>query len=764
MRMRGQSPFWCGLVAIGLMAGLLAGCSRDPNVRKQKYLESGQRYFDKGQYKEAAIQFQNAIQVDSRFADAHYKLAETAMKMQQWPSAFEELRRTVELQPENYAAHLDMAKLLLAARQAKDAKDQLDLVLKAQPNNPDAYLALSTYNSLNNDTAGALASLQKALQLDPNRSESYLYLAALQMHGEQWDAAEASFKKATELDPKSTNALLSLAKFYEIRGRYPDAEPVFQRAIQSAPTDPEPRAAMAQLYMAENKLSDAENFLKQAKKDFPNTSAGYRLLGDFYYANNQLDKAVEEYASLSKDHPRDQVVKKNYVQLLILKNQFDPARKLNDEVLKATPDDLDSQISKGAIELRSGKPGDAVNILQAVLKNDPQNGYAHYQLGLAFDLLGNTQRAEQEWRDAARLRPDLAEAHRVLAGSAIRRGDASVLAQEADQIIALQPGAPDGYLFRAIAEIDRKKYALADDFIRRSLEKDPRNTTAYVQRGNLRVAQGQMAEAQKSYQQALDIDANSTDALGGVLNTWLKQNQPEKALAVATEQSAKNPNNTGFHIMVGQLLLTQKNDPVGAQREFQKAVDLDRNNTEAMVKLGMVQNQQGASDKALQTYMEGAKNQPRQIVFPLLAGGVYQDRHDWDKAKQMYQRALEIQPENPIASNNLAYVMLQQGGNVDVALAMAQTARRQLPDNPNSADTLGWAYYQKGVYTSAISLCKEAVDKDKENLTYNYHLGMAYAKSGQKALAKQQLDHVGKIKPNSDEANDLRRLLTEAKS
>ena len=34
-------------------------CSRDPNVRKQKYFESGNRYFEKGQYDEAAVQFLN---------------------------------------------------------------------------------------------------------------------------------------------------------------------------------------------------------------------------------------------------------------------------------------------------------------------------------------------------------------------------------------------------------------------------------------------------------------------------------------------------------------------------------------------------------------------------------------------------------------------------------------------------------------------------------------------------------------------------------
>jgi len=37
------------MAAVCFLGVLLTGCARDPNVRKQKYLESGERYFDKGQ-------------------------------------------------------------------------------------------------------------------------------------------------------------------------------------------------------------------------------------------------------------------------------------------------------------------------------------------------------------------------------------------------------------------------------------------------------------------------------------------------------------------------------------------------------------------------------------------------------------------------------------------------------------------------------------------------------------------------------------------
>src|SRR5215470_19045854 len=88
------------LLIVGFLALAFTGCTSDPNVRKQKYLESGQRYFDKGKYREAAIQFSNAVQVDSRFTEAHYQLAQTYLKLQEWTRAYQELSRTLELEPE----------------------------------------------------------------------------------------------------------------------------------------------------------------------------------------------------------------------------------------------------------------------------------------------------------------------------------------------------------------------------------------------------------------------------------------------------------------------------------------------------------------------------------------------------------------------------------------------------------------------------------------------------------------------------------------
>jgi tetratricopeptide (TPR) repeat protein len=131
----------------------------------------------------------------------------------------------------------------------------------------------------------------------------------------------------------------------------------------------------------------------------------------------------------------------------------------------------------------------------------------------------------------------------------------------------------------------------------------------------------------------------------------------------------------------------------------------------------------------------------------------------------MYQKALQVQPDNPLAANNMAYVMLEQGGNTDVALSMAQNARRGMPDSPNAADTLGYAYYVKGVYPSAVQLFKEAIKLSKDNVdpTFCYHLALAYQKQDQRSLARQQLEHALKINPTFTNAEDARRILATLK-
>ncbi len=762
------------LLACSLFTITFSGCSRDPNVRKQKYLDSGERYAAEGKYREAVIQFRNAILIDSRFAQAHYDLSQAYLKVGDSNDAFQELSRTVELAPDNYRAHTDLANLLDTVRNPdgspveetlKQAKMHLDILREKQPNTPETHQAWANYDAARNNAAAAIQEMQQAIAADPNRSESYLLLAYFQLRADLPEQAEANFKKATEVDPKAMNAQLALGGFYQTRNRLPEAEQQFKRAIEADPKNPTPRAAYVRLLMQEGKKADIESFLRQTKNDLSNNPDGYRMLGDFYFASGDLDKATNEYTSLNHDHPKDLQVKKNYIQLLILKNRLDEATKLDNEILKGNPKDVDGLVYKGQIQIRRNDPSGAIDSLQSALRTDAENAVAHFQLGNAFAEQHNENRAESEWREAVRIRPDMTDAQRELAGLELRRGDVEAVLQTAQQIIKAEPGSPDGFILKDIAELARQKYSEAQQDAEQAASRAPQSPAPSIQLGNIQLAQKHYADAEKFYQQALDKAPSSTEGLSGLMNTYFGQKQTDKAIAAAYAQISKSPNNSNFYDLLGTALFNGKKDLPGAEANLRKAIQLDKNNVDALEKLGKVQVQEGSVDQALALYQQSIKDNPREVGFYILCGELYEAKKNWDQAKSLYQQALVISPDNPLASNNLAYVILEQGGNVDVAMGMAQTARRGMPDSPNAADTLGWAYYQKGIYQSAINQFQEALRLAEkrggpDDADLHYHLGLAYQKTNQTALARQQLEKAVKLSPNNADArkalSDLR--------
>ena len=72
----------------------------------------------------------------------------------------------------------------------------------------------------------------------------------------------------------------------------------------------------------------------------------------------------------------------------------------------------------------------------------------------------------------------------------------------------------------------------------------PESPVGYKQMGNLRLSQQKYGDAEKSYQQALDRDPSSGDALGGLMNAYLAQQKPDKAIAAVNAQIAKVPNSS----------------------------------------------------------------------------------------------------------------------------------------------------------------------------------------------------------------------------
>ncbi len=192
------------VVSLTLLALLVQGCTRDPNVRKLKYLNSGKAYAAQGKEKEAVIQFSNAIKIDPHYAAAHFELAKAYLKLGVPMGAYTELMRTVAADPKNVQARLDLGQMLLAGRQYPRALDQANAILAIDPKNGDAYGLKSAIAMANNDRPEALKDIQQALAIDPNRAGFHAQLGLIQgANPAQSKEAEEQVRDAVKLDPKN---------------------------------------------------------------------------------------------------------------------------------------------------------------------------------------------------------------------------------------------------------------------------------------------------------------------------------------------------------------------------------------------------------------------------------------------------------------------------------------------------------------------------------------------------------------------------------
>jgi tetratricopeptide (TPR) repeat protein len=441
-------------------------------------------------------------------------------------------------------------------------------------------------------------------------------------------------------------------------------------------------------------------------------------------------------------------------------DQVDKANGLNEQVLAQNRRDADALVLKGQIMTRQGKSDPAISILRGVVNDAQTNALAHFALGSALNASGDHNAAKDEWRRAAQLQPDMVQVQRVLAQVALAEHDKSLLKESSERIITSDPQSPDGYVYRALAEADNKQDDKVEADLNKAIQVAPQNSMGYAKMARWRLVHKRYAEAEKLYEQALERDPNNSDALQGLIATYQEERRTDRMLVRVHEQIAKAPNNSSFYFLLG-VLQEEGQDLGGAESSAQKAISLDPNNNDAFELLGRVEAKAGALEKALANSYDWIKRNPKYARAYVLTGSLEEARGNWRSAQELYRKAIDLQPHYADAQNNLAFLLLERGGDTNEALSLARDAHTEAPDVATIADTLAWAYYHKGLYKTAIGLLQDALKAEPDSAQYHYHIGLAYEKINDRLQAKLHLHKALAIEPKSAQADLVRKELQE---
>ena len=746
------------IVAVLLLLTALAGCSSDPEKLKMEYLASGDKFVAEKKYSEAIIEYRNAIAQDSRFGEARFKLAKAAEANGDALNAFREYIRAADLLPNDAAVQLRAGQVLLVARRYPEARDRADAVLQKDPKNVQALILMGNALANLKDFNGAISELEEAIDTDSQRTLSYANLGVVQMAKGDMRAAESAFKRSADLQPKSTEAHLSLANFYWSANRLVEAETEFKKALDLEPKSPVVLRSLSAFYMQNNRTAEVEPTLKayaEASKD-----VGPRLmLADFYVNSKKTSDATAILAALAKEDGSFAAATIRLAAIDYGTNRRQQAYESIDAVLQREPKNEQGLLLKSRFLLADNKPADALALTKKVLESDARSLQAQYYKALALDATGSKSEAIDVLSDLLRQVPASFPVQLKLAALRLGQGDSKGSAELASQAVKARPASGFAHLILAEASLGQGNLARAESELKIVATANPNLAQIHMLFGRLYSDKGDIRSARTSFGRVLELQPDSIDALAGLIRSDLTEKNPAAAKARIQASIQKSPDNPAVLTLAGATF-TAIGDLSQAEGAFRKALEKDPSSFEAYRSLGNLYMDQRRLDEAKKTFEEAALKRPGAVVGArTMIGTILEMQNKPEEARKEYEKVLAIDPQAAVAANNLAWAYADSGANLDVALQLAQTAKARLPNSADVSDTLGWIYYKKGLAGLAITALKDGVTQDRSNALIHYHLGLAYAKNGNRPEAQRSLEEALKLDPRFAGADDAKRVL-----
>jgi tetratricopeptide (TPR) repeat protein len=608
----------------------------------------------------------------------------------------------------------------------------------------------------------AISGYRQALQIKPDDTPTTLALAkTLALYGEQ-DEAEQLYKRVIDKDKTALPAYTELYKLYIAKRNTAEAENVLKRAIATHPSDYNLQTLLAAHYFSANnrvEMTKVLNSLKQHFKEYPDA---YIKAGDFYFRIGDADQAMKQYEEgMTVDKARKIDYQKRMVEVLIRQGKTTQAYEKDLEILKANPNDPEARGLKASFLLDKGDVNQAATELQSVVTAKPDNFVAKFNLGRALYQRGDIEQARQRFEEVTKQKPDYMPARLAITQIALRRGDYEGALRAARETSKINPTNGVSRLLEADALINLGKFDEARTILNLILKSNPTQVDTLNELATLNRIQKRYAEADELFQKCYEVDPSNTRGLQGRIQVRVDQNQPDKAVQLIADEVAKHPERPDLRRMLaGTEMYVKHYDQAIA--DFQKVLDRYKDSpleeSSLYYYIGQAYGSKGDYAKALDNLKKASTLMPSNTLYLSSLAETENKTGDIRNAEKYYRDALKLNPNDPYVLNNLAYLITENGGNLDEALTLAQKSKQQLPKFNEVSDTLGWIYLKKNMSDDAVGIFRELTRTVPENATFHYHYALALKMKGDTAGAKSQAQEALKAPLRPTDKNEDARI------
>ena len=725
---------------------------------------------------------------DSKNLNAWILLAEAKRLNGDSSGAIEGFGKALAVNSDDIRARLGRATAYLAAGKIEDAAKDLAEVRKAAGEVPLAMYLQAVVDFQQEKLDEAQDLLVKVTNKMPQHLPSKLLLGTIAYKKGQLETAENELARFVSAAPQNLPAVKLLAATRMKHGRAAEAIPILKAVESQGKDDVQFLSLLGSAYLQTKQFDLGNEYLSKAAALDPKAATvkaqrglGQIALGNFDQAVSDLKAAVDldpnliqadvmlvlaqlqdkkydaaiEAAAKLKVKLKDNPMPENLLGAAYMaKGDREKAREHWQKALKLNPKYTSARINLAKLELATKNPEGAVKQYKAVLARDPKNLAA--LIGLAqiaesrkqYDAMEKSLEQAREKNPEA-LQPALMLSHYYL----LRRKPLRAL-EIAREGATHHPDDPAALEALGISQMANDQAASALGTFKKLVAKVPDNPRYRHELGQAFYKTDDKAGALAEWAKVVQDSPEYLPAYLAQAEIALKDKKYEEALRIAGAVKAKWPKSPIGLQLEGDVELARKQYKA-AEAAYDKAFRVEATAAVAR-RLYQARRAGGRNEAAFDGFRRWLDSHPDDAEGWLVLGIGYQGAGKAKEATEVYEKAYELKPDNPIVQNNLAWLYQEAGDKR--ALAIAEKLLPASEKSPEVMDTIGWIYVQNGRLDKGLALLQDAAVHAPQLLSIRVHVAEALIMAGRKEEARQELQGLLKEKtafPEREKAESL---------
>ncbi|MDV7145551.1 tetratricopeptide repeat protein [Tropicimonas sp. TH_r6] len=443
--------------------------------------------------------------------------------------------------------------------------------------------------------------------------------------------------------------------------------------------------------------------------------------------------------------------------------------------------------------IQSGKPDQALAVLETALEAEPDDAALHELQGLALGQLGQLDESLEAFNLSLILAPDRTtalihrgilrlsmgdgvtgqadleaaialgsqdrRAHQRLGLIALAQGDASAAMTHLE---AGLKGTPETYLGNKpelailYQQADRHHDAIALLVPWRAKEETPDIVLEILATSML--ATDTPDTAREIYTE-LSARGTSLDGLVGLAQFQVAEGAFDAAAQTLERAQEKFPDVPAVYFERGNLAGLQAHY-AEAREIFESGLALDPENLPLTRAQSRTEYRLEHFDDAL-ALAERAVTLSSSSASDILWQAVIQEKTGkLPEARASYEQIVALDPDNWVALNNLASLLTDS--EAERAVELAQKANALSSGTPAVRDTLGWAYFAAGQPDAAKTIYEDLLEQAPEDPVVLYRHGRVLIELGEKSRGRDTIAKAIDLDPSFKYASEARRILDES--